>query len=25
MPNTDEVWHSDARFRRLEREVYPFK
>jgi hypothetical protein len=24
-PNTDEVWHSDARFRRLEREIYPFK
>ena len=21
-PQTDEVWHSDARYRRLEREVY---
>jgi hypothetical protein len=21
-PQTDEVWHSDARFRRLEREIY---
>jgi hypothetical protein len=21
-PQTDEVWHSDARFRKLEREVY---
>jgi len=21
-PQTDEVWHSDARYRRLEREIY---
>ncbi len=21
-PQTDEVWHSDARFRRIEREIY---
>lgn len=23
-PQTTEVWHSDARFRRLEREIYNF-
>ena len=24
-PQTDEVWHSDARYRRLEREIYSGK
>ena len=24
-PQTDEIWHSDARFRRLEREIYSAK
>ena len=22
-PQTNEIWHSDARFRKLEREIYP--